>query len=337
MVESEYILLDHGSGGKLSHQLVEECFAPLLGGASMTELNDSALVHIKNVRLAVTTDSFVVDPIFFPGGDIGHLAICGTVNDLAMCAAQPLYLTAGFILEEGFPRQDLKQIVQSMVKTARKAGVSVVAGDTKVVPRGKADRIFINTAGVGVVESHLPLGGQFARPGDQILISGTVGDHGVAIISARAGLSFQTPIVSDAAPLWDLTRTVLGVGSEIQVMRDPTRGGLATTLNEIAYQSGVGIEIEEEAIPFREEVLGACEILGLDPLFLANEGKMVVLAKKEAATQVLAAMAGHPDGHKARRIGEVVEGHPGKVVLRTRIGGKRVVEMLSGEQLPRIC
>lgn len=336
-MESEFILLDHGSGGKLSHQLVEEIFAPLLGSVSMKELNDSALVNIKNVRLAMTTDSFVVDPIFFPGGDIGHLAICGTVNDLAMCAARPLCLTAGFILEEGFSREDLKRIVHSMVTTARQAGVAVVAGDTKVVPRGKADRIFINTSGLGVVESRLPLGGQFARPGDQILVSGTMGDHGVAIMSARAGLSFQTPIVSDAAPLWDLTRTILNTCPEIQVMRDPTRGGLATTLNEIAFQSGVGMEIEEEAIPFREEVLGACEILGLDPVFLANEGKMLVFVKKGDVEQVLTAMAGHSDGRGARHIGEVVEDHAGKVVLRTRIGGRRLVEMLSGEQLPRIC
>ncbi|MBI4776894.1 MAG: hydrogenase expression/formation protein HypE [Deltaproteobacteria bacterium] len=333
----ERILLDHGSGGKLSHELVQTCFLPLLGKGDPHQLNDSANVEIDNTGLAITTDSFVVDPIFFPGGDIGHLAVCGTVNDLSMAGARPLWLTTAFILEEGLPMADLRRIVESMARTARKAGVDLVAGDTKVVPKGKADKLFINTTGVGVVKRGRTFGGQFALPGDQILISGTVGDHGVAILSSREGLAFETPVLSDSTPLWDLTKTILDTGADIRVMRDPTRGGVATTLNEIALQSELGIEIQEDAIPFKEAVSSACEILGLDLLFLANEGKMLVFVTKDEVNMVLAAMKNHPDGREARRIGEVVSEHPGRVVMRTRIGGRRIVEMLTGEQLPRIC
>ena len=336
-MKAERILLDHGSGGKLSHELVQTCFLPLLGKGDPHQLNDSATVEIDNTCLAITTDSFVVDPIFFPGGDIGHLAVCGTVNDLSMAGARPLWLTAGFILEEGLPMEDLYRIVDSMGRTARRAGVDLVAGDTKVVPRGKADKLFINTAGVGVVKKGRTIGGQFARAGDQILISGTLGDHGVAVLSAREGLSFQTPVLSDSTPLWDLTKTILDTGADIRVMRDPTRGGLATTLNEIALQSELGIELQEDAIPYREAVSSTCEILGLDLLFLANEGKMLVFVTQEEVDMVLGMMKNHPDGTEARCIGEVVPDHPGRVVMRTRIGGRRIVEMLTGEQLPRIC
>jgi hydrogenase expression/formation protein HypE len=285
----------------------------------------------------MSTDSYVVDPIFFPGGDIGSLAVHGTVNDLAMRGAQPSYLSVGFILEEGLELTDLERLVTSMAAAAREAGVQVVAADTKVVDRGKADRIFINTAGLGIIAPGVDVAGQNARPGDIVLINGPMGDHGVAVLSTREGLSFQTEIESDSASLNGLVAAMLAASNKIHVLRDPTRGGVATALNEVAKQSGVGIRLEESNLPVRPEVNAACEMLGLDPLYVANEGKALVFVAPEDAELVLNAMRQHPLGEEACVIGEVVSEHPERVVLQTGIGGRRIVDMLSGEQLPRIC
>ncbi len=336
-MDNDVVLLDHGSGGKLSQDLVRKVFLRLLEGKSLRDLDDGAPFQAPGTNLVTTTDSFVVDPLFFPGGDIGHLAVCGTVNDLAASGAEPLCLTAAFILEEGFSLRDLEDIVSSMVETAREAGVRIVAGDTKVVPRGKADGVFINTTGVGAVISRNPIGGRHVLPGDRVLISGTVGDHGVAILAARAALSLHTPVRSDARPLWGLTKAMLQSGAEIHALRDPTRGGLAAALNEIAFQSEVGIEIDESSVPCRTEVRTACDLLGLDPLVLANEGKMLVMVKREDADAVLETMKRHPDGAEARCIGRAVPSHSGRVVMRTAIGGTRLLDMPTGEAWPRIC
>jgi hydrogenase expression/formation protein HypE len=289
------------------------------------------------LRLAFTTDSYVVDPIFFPGGDIGRLAVCGTVNDLAMRGADPLYLSAGFILEEGFPFADLERILQSMAAAALEAGIQIVAGDTKVVPRGAADKIFINTSGLGQIPAGIDIAGQNAAPGDVILVSGTVGDHGLTILSRREGLAFESPLRSDAAPLNGLVRLLRDVCPRLHVLRDPTRGGLATTLNEIARQSQVAVEIQEESLPLRPAVIAAAEILGLDPLYLANEGKLVAFLPETDARQVLAAMRSHPYGREGAIIGRVLPENPGRVILKTAIGGRRLLDMLTGEPLPRIC
>lgn len=336
-MESATIQLDQGSGGRATHELVRELFVQSFRNEYLLEMNDSALLQMENGRMAMTTDSYVVDPVVFPGGNIGSLAVHGTVNDLAMSGARPLYLTAGFILEEGLSFQLLREIVRSMAEAAREAGVFIVAGDTKVVPRGKADKIFINTAGVGVVPPGISIGGQYARPGDAVLINGTIGDHGMAVLCKREGLAFENEIRSDSAPLNDLVETLLAVCPEIHVLRDPTRGGVATTLNEIAVQSGVGIRLEEASLPVREDVAGACELLGLDPLYVANEGKVLILAPAEHTHELLQTLRKHPLGQNARRIGEVVADDPGRVFLRTRIGGHRLLDMLRGEQLPRIC
>ena len=286
----------------------------------------------------MTTDGYVVSPLFFPGGDIGSLAVHGTVNDLAMSGARPLYLSASFILEEGFPLADLQRIARSMGAAAREAGVKIVTGDTKVVERGKADGVFISTAGVGLVPEGVDLSGDRARPGDAILVSGTLGDHGVAIMSSRENLQFETQIVSDSAALHGLTEAMVAAcGTDLRLMRDPTRGGLAATLNEIAHQSGVGIRIEEEALPIRPEVAAACELLGLDPLFVANEGKLVAFAAPEAAEKLLSVMRAHPLGRDAALIGHVVADDNHFVQMTTSFGGGRIVDWLSGEQLPRIC
>ncbi len=330
------ILLDHGSGGRASHELIEKFFLPRFHNPFLNEMNDSAVFEVNGAKLAFTTDTYVVDPIFFPGGDIGSLAVCGTVNDLAMRGAWPRYLSVGFIIEEGFPLKDLEQILLSMERAAREAGISVVTGDTKVVPRGNADKIFINTAGIGLVPNGVDIAGQNARPGDLVLISGTIGDHGLTILSKREGLSFESSLKSDAAPLNHLVREMLAAG-EIHVLRDPTRGGLATTLNEIARQSRVGIEIYEEAVPVRESVVAAAEILGLDPFYIANEGKLIAILPRAQTEAVLAAMKKNSYGQDAAVIGEVKEEHPGRVVMKTTIGGKRLMDMLAGEQLPRIC
>ncbi|MEN6437847.1 MAG: hydrogenase expression/formation protein HypE [Syntrophobacter sp.] len=336
-MESGLVQLDQGSGGRAMHDLIEGLFMTAFSNPLLLERNDSAIFEIPGGRIAMTTDSYVVDPIFFPGGNIGSLSVHGTVNDLSMRGAKPLYITAGFILEEGFEFEDLRKIVYSMAEAAREAGVEIIAGDTKVVPRGKADKVFINTSGVGVVSSGLDIGGQNARPGDVVLVNGTIGDHGMAVLCKREGLALENEIRSDAASLNGLIAGMLEAYPGIHVLRDPTRGGVATTLNEIAEQSGAGIRLFEEAIPVREDVAGACEILGLDPLYVANEGKVLALVPGEGADRVLAAMQSHPLGKNGCRIGEVVPDNPGRVFLRTRIGGHRLVDMLRGEQLPRIC
>lgn len=336
-MHSGTIQLDQGSGGRATHELVQELFVRSLNNEYLSEMNDSALVDVQGGRIAMTTDSYVVDPIFFPGGNIGSLAVHGTVNDLAMRGATPLYLTAGFILEEGLPLEMLTQIVASMAEAAREAKVLIVAGDTKVVPRGKADKVFINTSGVGVVPAGVKIGGQYARPGDVVLINGTIGDHGMAVLCKREGLAFENEIVSDSASLNGLVATMLESCSDIHVLRDPTRGGVATTLNEIAQQSAVGIRLFEEALPIRDDVAGACELLGLDPLYVANEGKVLACVPGASAEAVLRAMRTHPLGQGACLVGEVVASDVGRVFLHTRIGGHRLVDMLRGEQLPRIC
>jgi hydrogenase expression/formation protein HypE len=348
---SELIQLAHGSGGRLSHDLVEHLFAQHFDNPPLLQLDDSAVVEIHSAgsetsgprshttRLAISTDSYVISPIFFPGGDIGKLAVCGTVNDVSMSGAHPLWLSAGFILEEGLPLADLERIVTSMAATARQAGVQIVAGDTKVVDRGSADRIFINTAGVGLVPPGVDIAGDQARPGDLVLLSGTIGDHGMTIMTQRDGLRFDSPLESDCAPLNGMVASLLAAVplGAIRCLRDPTRGGLATTLNELAQRSGVGIEVDETAVPVRDAVRGACELLGLDPLYVANEGKLVAAVAPEHAVSALAALRAHEYGHMAAIIGRVSESHTGRVVLRTALGARRVVDMLVGEQLPRIC
>lgn len=336
-MDSGLVQLDQGSGGRAMHELIDGLFVACFSNPHLTERNDSAIVEVDAARIAMTTDSYVVDPIFFPGGDIGSLAVHGTVNDLAMRGARPLYLTAGFILEEGFSVSDLERIVRSMADAAREAGVMIVAGDTKVVPKGKADKIFINTSGIGVAPRGVDIGGQNARPGDAVLINGTIGDHGMAVLCKREGLAFENEIRSDAASLNGIVSAMLEAYPGVHVLRDPTRGGVATTLNEIAEQSAVGIRLFEESLPIREDVAGACELLGLDPLYVANEGKVLVFVPAAGAGAVLAAMKSHPLGQNAVQIGEVVSSDPGRVFLRTRIGGHRLVDMLRGEQLPRIC
>jgi hydrogenase expression/formation protein HypE len=330
------ILLAHGSGGKLSHDLVAKEFLPFLANPALDKLDDSAVFEASG-RLAFTTDGYVVNPIFFPGGDIGKLAVCGTVNDLAMNGAKPLYLSLSAIIEEGFLLRELKQIVQSIKKAAEEAGVSIIAGDTKVVNRGQADRLFITTSGVGVVPPGVDISGANARAGDKILLSGTIGDHGIAIMSQREGLKFSMALKSDCAPLNKLVSQMLKVSSRIHCLRDPTRGGLATTLNELAQQSNVGIVIEEAKIPVKEEVKAACELLGLDPIYVANEGKLVAIVDRADADKILARTNKNRYGRDAAVIGEVTGDHQGKVVMKTRLGPSRIVDMLSGELLPRIC
>ncbi|MGA7877734.1 MAG: hydrogenase expression/formation protein HypE [Desulfoferrobacter sp.] len=336
-MDSLSIQLDHGSGGRATHELVKEVFAEAFNNRFLLEMNDSAVVEVDGGRVAMTTDSYVVDPIIFPGGNIGSLAVHGTINDLCMCGARPMYLSAGFILEEGLPLATLRAIVESMAAAAREANVLIIAGDTKVVPRGKADKIFINTAGIGIVPDGINIGGHNARPGDAVLINGTIGDHGMAVLCKREGLAFENEIVSDSGSLNGLVQDMLNSCRQIGVLRDPTRGGVATTLNEIAQQSDVGIQLDEDSLPVREDVAGACEILGLDPLYVANEGKVLVCLPQHAAQEVLEVMRSHPLGRAACKIGEVVAGEPGRVFMKTRIGGLRLVDMLRGEQLPRIC
>jgi len=331
------VLLGHGSGGKLSAQLMERIFLPAFSNPTLDQLNDQATFNIDGVRLAMTTDSFVVKPLFFPGGDIGSLAVHGTINDLAMGGAQPLYLSVGFILEEGLPLATLERVVDSLHRAARAASVQIVTGDTKVVEQGKGDGLFLNTTGLGLVPSGLVLGSDRARPGDKIILSGTLGDHGICILAQREGLEFETTVESDSASLHGLVDSILATGASIRCMRDPTRGGLSSSLNEIAGRSQVGMVMEEEQIPVREEVRGACELLGLDPLYVANEGKMIAIVDPTAADQVVKAMRSHIYGTEARIIGTVVDQHPGTVVMKTTFGTTRIVDMLAGDQLPRIC
>jgi hydrogenase expression/formation protein HypE len=372
---SEYpiVTLAHGGGGRLTQMLIERMFVPAFAppegrsrNRALEMLHDGAIIplpfpatesagdatatgdHDAGIgaegggrgggRLAFSTDSFVVSPRFFPGGDIGSLAVHGTVNDLAMCGARPLALSAGFILEEGLPMDELWRIVRSLAQAAQDVGVNVVTGDTKVVERGKGDGIYINTAGIGLIPPGVDIAPRRARPGDVVLINGPIAQHGIAIMSMREGLAFETAVESDSTPLHDLVASILAAaGQQVHVLRDPTRGGVSSALNEIAAQARVGIRLVESAIPVGDEVRGACEILGLDPLYVANEGKCLVIVAEEAAEAVLAAMRTHPLGRNAAAIGKVVADHPGKVVLRSRIGGQRIVDMLSGEQLPRIC
>ena len=331
------IMLAHGGGGLLTGELVREVFHSAFGNAHLARLEDSAVVEVGGKRLCFTTDSYVVSPIFFPGGDIGSLAVNGTVNDLAMGGGTPLFLSTGFILEEGFPTADLVRIAGSIASAADAAAVEVVAGDTKVVPRGAADGVFINTSGIGVVEYGAVISPESVAPGDAVLVNGTVGDHGTAILCVREGLGLESTIVSDSAPLNHLVREILETSPAIHCMRDATRGGLGTILAEIAERSGKIISIEESALPVREEVRGACEILGLDPLFLANEGKMVVFCPAREARKVLDVMRGHPAGRDAALIGHVEETGQGRLLMNTVIGGTREIDMPSGELVPRIC
>lgn len=331
------VLLGHGSGGKLSAELIRDVFLPALQNPVLAQLNDQAVVNINGLRLALTTDSFVVKPLFFPGGDIGSLAVHGTINDLAVGGATPLFLSAAFILEEGLSMDELQRVVSSMQRAAAQAGVQVVTGDTKVVEKGKGDGLFINTTGLGVVPDGLDLSADHARPGDKVLLSGSIGDHGIAILAQREGLEFETTIESDSAALHTLVADMLRVTGEIRCMRDPTRGGLSSALNEIAAQSRVGIELEERAIPVREEVKGACELLGLDPLYVANEGKLIAIVAPGAADELLRTMRRHPLGRESQVIGTVKQDNPGLVTMRTTLGTTRIVDMLAGDQLPRIC
>ncbi|MGD8374784.1 MAG: hydrogenase expression/formation protein HypE [Acidobacteriota bacterium] len=333
-----HVLLAHGGGGRLTQQLIEEMFLRAFRNPHLESLHDGAILETEAGRLAFSTDSFVVHPLFFPGGDIGSLAVHGTVNDLAMCGARPVALSAGFILEEGLPMDDLWRIVRSMAEAAREVGVPIVTGDTKVVDRGKGDGVFINTCGIGRVPPGVRVAPDRARPGDVVLLSGPIAEHGVAILSVREGLEFETELGSDSAPLDGLVAAALEVGGDgVHVLRDPTRGGVASATNEIAAAAGVGIRLEETTLPMRDDVRGACEILGLDPLYVANEGKCLLLVAPDAAGAVLAAIRRTPRGMGAVRVGEVVAEHPGQVFLKSRIGGLRAVDMLSGEQLPRIC
>jgi hydrogenase expression/formation protein HypE len=337
MSSYDRIVLAHGSGGKLSQRLLQEIVLPQFHNDLLAPLHDGAILPLGGGRLAFSTDSYVVQPLFFPGGDIGKLAVHGTVNDLAMCGARPLYLSASFILEEGLPMRDFRRIVQSMREGARDAGVQLVTGDTKVVDRGKADAIFVNTAGIGIVPEGVDIGPQRAQAGDKIIVSGSIAEHGIAIMSVREGLEFETTILSDTAPLGGLVETILAASRDIHVLRDPTRGGVTSALVEIGQSAGVGITLEEAAIPIHEEIRAACDILGLDPLYVANEGKLLAIVAPMEADATLAAMRAHPQGREAAVIGTVTPGNPGFVVMNTRIGGTRVVDMLSGEQLPRIC
>jgi hydrogenase expression/formation protein HypE len=332
------VTLAHGGGGRLTQMLIERMFVPAFANPELETLHDGAVLPATPGRLAFSSDSFVISPLFFPGGDIGSLAIHGTVNDLSMCGAEPRYLSAGFILEEGLPMDTLWRIVQSMSTAAQAAGVAVVTGDTKVVDRGKGDGIFINTAGVGVVPEGIHIAPKRAAPGDVVLVSGAIAVHGMAIMSVREGLEFETALLSDSAPLNGLVAGLLAAaGDGVHVLRDPTRGGVASAVNEIAGQAGVGIHLVEKDIPVPPEVRAACEILGLDPLYVANEGKCLAVVARSVAEQALAALRAHPLGRDAAIIGQIVAEHPGKVTLRTSIGGTRVVDMMSGEQLPRIC
>lgn len=336
-MKDKLIQMAHGSGGKLSHDLIKNVMWPAFANDILGQMHDGAQLTINGAKLAFSTDSYVVKPLFFPGGDIGKLAVCGTVNDVAMNGAVPLYLSVGFVLEEGFPMESLERIVASMEKAAREAGVQIVTGDTKVVEKGAVDGIYINTAGIGQIIDGIEISGMNARPNQDIILNGYLGEHSLAVMGERHGLEFPESVVSDCAPLNGLVAELLAAVPQIKVLRDPTRGGLATTLNEIASQSQVGILLDESRIPVSTAVQAACDILGFDPLYMANEGKMLVFVDKEYTGEVLRIMHQHAYGREGRVIGEVVEKSPGKVGLRTQIGGIRLLDMLIGDQLPRIC
>jgi hydrogenase expression/formation protein HypE len=340
-MKTDKILLDHGSGGKMSFHLVHDLIRPIFDNPMLDALHDGAVIdmggEMGGKRLAFSTDSYVVDPIFFPGGSIGDLAVNGTVNDVAMCGGRPLYLSCGLTIEEGFAMRDLEKILRDMNKAAEKAGVQVVTGDTKVVPKGAVDKIFINTSGIGMIPDDVDIASQNARIGDLIILSGTIADHGMTVLTQREGLAFDSPLRSDTAPLNHMVSQILSVCKTIHVLRDPTRGGLGTALNEIAGASDVGIRIEEQKIPIKNETAGICELLGFDPLYVANEGKLIAIVEAAHADEVLSIIKKDEYGTDACMIGEVVADHCGRVVLQTRIGGTRIVDMLTGGQLPRIC
>ncbi|MDI3280200.1 MAG: hydrogenase expression/formation protein HypE [Bacillota bacterium] len=342
---NDRIILAHGSGGRATHQLVEELFYRHLGNELLLQRNDAAVFPAPRTgpgapaapRLAMTTDSFVVRPLFFRGGDIGRLAVCGTVNDLATSGATPLYLSLALIIEEGLRIAELERVVASIAAACQEAGVKIITGDTKVVARGQADGLYINTTGIGLVPEGVDLGGEKVRPGDAVIVSGPIGEHGIAVLSEREGIAWETPIRSDCAPLNGLVAQVLATGAEVHCFRDPTRGGLASTLNEVAAQAQVGVVIYEEAIPLSPQVRGACDMLGFDPLYVANEGKMVAFVPRQRAGEVVQAMQKDKYGKGAKIIGETTAQHPGLVVVRTAVGGERILDMPEGELLPRIC
>ncbi|MDM8522587.1 hydrogenase expression/formation protein HypE [Desulfococcaceae bacterium HSG8] len=336
-MKTDKILLDHGSGGKISHNLISDIMLPIFDNPVLSQLDDGAILNIQGKRLAFSTDTFTVYPIFFPGGNIGDLAVNGTVNDLAVCGAAPLYLSTALIIEEGFAMTDLEKILKSMKSAAEKAGIQIVTGDTKVVPKGAADKIFINTSGIGLIPPHADIGGSKAQIGDKIILSGGIAEHGITVLIQREGMDFDSSVTSDTAPLNHMVRKMLLRSREVHVLRDPTRGGVGTTLNEIARSSQVGIRIYEEKIPVKDEVSGICELLGFDPLYIANEGKLLAFVKQDHAEMVLEAIRGDEFGKDASVIGEVIPESPGIVSMETRIGGSRIVDMLTGEQLPRIC
>ncbi|KAA3616727.1 MAG: hydrogenase expression/formation protein HypE [Calditrichaeota bacterium] len=338
ITEHSTIQLSHGSGGKMMNDLISNLFVWAFDNPTLKEMNDQAIIELNGSRLAFSTDSFVVDPLFFPGGDIGDLAVNGTVNDVAMSGAKPLFLSAGFIIEEGFSLTELKKIVESMQLAARKAGIAIVTGDTKVVNKGKGDKVFINTAGIGLIEHDYKIGASQIQPGDAVLLSGSIADHGITILSQREGLSFDTPVESDTAALHELIQEILRAGGRaVRAMRDPTRGGLASALNEYAESAKVGIRISEDRIPVNKSVAGACEMLGIDPLHVANEGKLIAIVAREKAESVLRAMRAHPLGIESSIIGDTTNEDPGMVSMKTKFGAWRIVDMLVGEQLPRIC
>lgn len=334
---NKIITLSHGSGGQVTHNLIRDIFMKVFDNDLLSEQLDSAILKIDKGKLAFTTDSFVVNPIFFPGGNIGDLAVNGTVNDLLMCGAKPQFLSCAFILEEGFEISKLEEIVVTMKKAADKIGVKIVTGDTKVVERGKGDKIFINTSGIGIIPDHINLSPKNIKPGDKIILSGTIGDHGIAILSARENLNFQSEVKSDTAALVELVNRMFKVTNTIRAMRDPTRGGLATTLNEFTSGSDFGIVVDENKIKVNDDVNAICELLGFDPFYIANEGKLVCFVAPEDSQELLAEMKSDPLGIDSEIIGEVTKSNPGRVVLKTKIGTKRILEMLSGDQLPRIC
>jgi hydrogenase expression/formation protein HypE len=332
------VVLAHGGGGRLSKQLIEAVFLQAYGNDTLNLMHDGAVLDVAAGRIAFSTDSYVINPPFFPGGNIGSLAVHGTINDLAMCGARPLALSAAYILEEGLPMDDLWRIAVAMRDAAAGAGVPIATGDTKVVDRGKADRIFINTSGLGIVPAGVHIAPGRVRPGDAIIVSGNIASHGIAVMSIREGLEFETAVVTDSAPLHDMVAALIAsVGASLHALRDPTRGGVASALNEIATAAAAGMHIDEAALPVLEQVSAACEILGFDPLYVANEGKLIAFVERASADAALACLRSHPLGREAAIIGSVVPDHPGRVVMRSRIGGSRVVDMLSGEQLPRIC
>lgn len=336
-MKDEKIFLSYGEGGKLTHKLINELIVKSFSNPILEKLNDSAVIKLGEEKFAFTTDSYVVNPIFFPGGDIGKLSVCGTINDLSMSGAIPLYITVSFIIEEGFDIGSLKLIINSISQSAKEANVIVTGGDIKVVNRGSADKLFINTSGIGIIKNNLNISGENAKPNDKVLVSGYIGDHGIAILSKRKGIEFDTNIESDCAPLNKLVSDMIELGIIIHCLRDPTRGGLVTTLCELAIQSNTGIIIEEERVPIREEVNGACEILGLDPLYVANEGKLVAIIPEKYSEKALLTMKKNKYGKNAKIIGEVTKKPEGKVLLKTKVGGTRILDMLTGTQLPRIC